>query len=153
MTTTDTKTSQSNRQSHPGYVNMITQAIVSLNGYGTLDEISNYIANNWKSDKYKILNGSGLTSTIKRNLNKPGIFNLDNKTKKYNIIIMKQSIPPFGDKECGRNAVYVNGEIIVSPGWDNHIYKFNTKSKTWSKYKFGNYKNIRHHAVCSSNDK
>eukprot|EP01084_Bolivina_argentea_P162900 283444_1 len=152
MTTTDTKTSQSNRQSHPGYVNMITQAIVSLNGYGTLDEISNYIANNWKSDKYKIWNGSRLTGVIKRKLNEQDhIFNLDNTTKKYNII--RQSTPPFGDKQCGRNVVYVNGEIIVSPGWDNHIYKFDMKSKTWSKYKFGNYKNIRHHAVCSSNDK
>eukprot|EP01084_Bolivina_argentea_P007604 14275_1 len=111
MTTTDTKspTSESNKQSHPGYIKMIKQAIVSLNGYATCDEISNYIANNWKCDKYKIINGSRLTNAIKRNLNKPAIFNIDNKTKKYNIIIMKQSIPPFGDKECGRNAVYVNG--------------------------------------------
>eukprot|EP01084_Bolivina_argentea_P086139 155711_1 len=99
MTTTDTKTSQSDRQSHPGYIKMITQAIKSLNGYGTFDEISNYIVNNWKPDKYKISNGSGLTSTIKRNLNKPDIFNLDNKTKKYSII--KQSTPPFGSKSCG----------------------------------------------------
>eukprot|EP01084_Bolivina_argentea_P092422 166272_1 len=66
---------------------------------------------------------------------------------------MKNSQPPFGDNSCGRNVVYVNGEIIVSPQFDNHIYKFDMKSNTWSKYKFGNYTNIYYHAVCSSNDK
>eukprot|EP01084_Bolivina_argentea_P117440 208573_1 len=86
MTTADTKTSQSNRQSHPGYVNMITQA-----------------------NKYSIT---------------------------------QLSTPPFGDEQCGRNVVYVNGQIIISPDEDNHIYKFDMKSKTWSKYKFGNYTNI-----------
>eukprot|EP01084_Bolivina_argentea_P162903 283447_1 len=30
-----THTSQSDKQSHPGYIEMITQAIKSLNGYGT----------------------------------------------------------------------------------------------------------------------
>eukprot|EP01084_Bolivina_argentea_P040857 75419_1 len=65
---------------------------------------------------------------------------------------IKNPNAPFGDKQCGRSVVCVNGDIIVSPAKDNHIYKFNIKSKTWSKHQFGNYKNIQHHAVCCSHD-
>eukprot|EP01084_Bolivina_argentea_P070479 128128_1 len=65
---------------------------------------------------------------------------------------IKNSNPPFGKKECGRNVICINEDIIVSPNKDNPIYKFNTKSKTWSKRQFGNYKNIEHHAVCCSKD-
>eukprot|EP01084_Bolivina_argentea_P070480 128130_1 len=69
---------------------------------------------------------------------------------------INNSDAPFGDKDCGRNVVYVNGDIIMSPIEDNRIYKFNIKSKTWNKHKFGkvfgNYKNIQCHAVCCSKD-
>eukprot|EP01084_Bolivina_argentea_P017972 33507_1 len=63
---------------------------------------------------------------------------------------VKNSNTPFRCKQCGRNVVCVNGDIIAIPEEDNHIYKFNMKSKTWSKHQFGNYKNIKRHAVCCS---
>eukprot|EP01084_Bolivina_argentea_P028724 53349_1 len=56
-------------------------------------------------------------------------------------------------KSCGRNIVYVNGDLIASPNEDNHIYKFKITSKTRGKYQFGNYKNIEYHSVCCSMDK
>ncbi len=49
---------------------------------------------------------------------------------------------PFGEKCCGRPAVLIDDEIILSPNEDNHIYKFNTKSQSWTKHSFGDYKNI-----------
>eukprot|EP00483_Globobulimina_turgida_P006437 UN06447 len=59
---------------------------------------------------------------------------------------------PFGAADCGRSAVLINDEIILSPNADNHIYKFNLKSQSWNKYSFGDYKNIACHAICASND-
>ncbi len=46
MATTTSETSELEKESHPGYIEMISRAILSLDGSASLDEISNYIANN-----------------------------------------------------------------------------------------------------------
>eukprot|EP00483_Globobulimina_turgida_P008286 UN08302 len=61
---------------------------------------------------------------------------------------------PFGWKRCGRSPVLFNEEILLSPGYDNNIYKFNTKLQAWSqkKYSVGKDGNICDRVLCASID-
>eukprot|EP01084_Bolivina_argentea_P105337 188611_1 len=74
----------------------------------------------------------------------------NSEASQHRCIVLSES--PFGDKHCGRSPVLINDEIILSPYEDNHIYKFNTKSNKWSKHQFVDYKYIKWHAMCPSND-
>eukprot|EP01084_Bolivina_argentea_P112807 201155_1 len=72
------------KDKHPGYLVMIQEAIISLNGTVTKSQIIKYIQTNYPSSKYKIANGNALKKAIKNNLTKKQ-FTLDKNTNKYKV--------------------------------------------------------------------
>eukprot|EP01084_Bolivina_argentea_P098705 177386_1 len=73
------------KSSHPGYIPMIREAILSLQGSALKSEINAYIETNYPRGKYKISTGSAFIKALQNNLNKTNQFTLDKNTKKYKI--------------------------------------------------------------------